>query len=109
MTLQKINSDHALPRLSSRSWERIAPLAFGAGIIATGALLSRFRPAILDMPTATPRHREPSGRTGKAVARIRDGADHMAPDNMSAKLGKSLVLAGAAMLAARLLDEVVSD
>jgi hypothetical protein len=107
MNLPDIKSARHLPQQHPDGWQRFAPIAFGVGIVAAGALISRFRPAVLDMPSATPRGAEPEGRGGQAVARVRDGAAHLAPDNMSAKLGKSLIMAGSAMLAARLLDELV--
>ncbi|WP_136636643.1 hypothetical protein [Pseudooceanicola onchidii] len=109
MDLPDFKTDRVLPDRVTSNWDRIAPFAFGLGIVATGALMSRFRPSVLDMPSATPRRAEPRHRAARAVARVRDGADHVAPDNMSSKLGKSLVMAGAAMLVARVLDELVSD
>ncbi|WP_375174512.1 hypothetical protein [Pseudooceanicola sp.] len=86
--------------------ERWKPLAFGAGLIAVGALLSRFRPSALDMPNPSPMRDVRSGRIGKAVRVTRDGAERVAPDNVTTKIGSSLAIAGAAMIAARLLDEV---
>lgn len=87
-------------------WDRLAPFAFGAGIIAAGAVLSRIRPTALDLPDATPRKSRGSGPISRLIAWTRDGADHVAPENMSAQLGRSLILAGTAMLAARVLDEL---
>ncbi|MGI3169168.1 hypothetical protein ACRARG_08460 [Pseudooceanicola sp. C21-150M6] len=86
--------------------DRLRPFVFGAGLVAAGALLSRFRPGALDMPNPSPMRDVRSGRFGQAVRMTRDGVEHVAPDNLSAKIGSSLAIAGAAMIAARLLDEV---
>ena len=95
-----------LPEGRPQTPARIAPFAFGAGIIAVGALLSRFRPAALDLPDPTPQRAEPAGAVGKAIAWTRDGADRVAPENMASQLGRSLMIAGGTMLLARVLDEV---
>ena len=109
MTMTRRPADlNPLRRRRAARWERFAPFAFGAGIVAAGALMSRFRPAALDLPEAAPERAEPSGRVGQVLAWTRDGADHAAPENMSAQLGRSLMMAGTAMLAARLLDEVLT-
>ncbi|EAQ04387.1 succinyl-CoA synthetase subunit beta [Pseudooceanicola batsensis HTCC2597] len=86
--------------------DRWMPLAFGAGLVAVGALLSRFRPSALDMPNPSPLRDKRSGRMGKAVRLSRDGAEQVAPENLVGKIGTSLAIAGGAMIAARLLDEV---
>ncbi|WP_163849018.1 hypothetical protein [Pseudooceanicola aestuarii] len=85
---------------------RLAPVAFGGCVVLVGAVLSRVRPAVLDLPDSAPLGGEPRGRAGRAIVGLRDGAHRVAPQNMSAQLGRSLMLAGAAMLTARLLDEL---
>lgn len=95
-----------VPTLRKSRWDRLAPFAFGAGVIAAGALMSRFRPSILDTPDPVPMRGKARGRVGTALTGVRDGAHQVAPENMSAQLGRSLMLAGAAMLVARALDEV---
>lgn len=84
------------------------PFAAGAAVVAAGFAFTRFRPSALDLPNPTGRGDGATGRVAKAVGLARDGADHVAPDNVSAQIGRSLVMAGSAMLVARLLDEVMS-
>ena len=99
-----------LPDLSRpvtpRQYSRIAPLAFGCGILPIGALLSRTRPSALDLPDVAPRRAKPQGPLDRALAWTRDEADEIAPENMVSQLGRSLMIAGGTMLAARVLDEL---
>lgn len=94
-----------LARPSTR--ERLAPMAVAAGLIAAGAMLWRAKPSALQMPEAAPLGDAPRrGFLRRAARQSRDGLGHFAPDNLSDSLGRSLVLAGGALLATRLLDEI---
>lgn len=87
--------------------DRWKPVFFGAGLLAAGALLSQLRPSALDMPNPSPL-RDRRGSAGKVADTAQDGIDAIAPDNLVSKLGASLAIAGAAMIAARVMDEVTA-
>ncbi|WP_407494745.1 hypothetical protein [Pseudooceanicola sp. MF1-13] len=94
-----------MPDLESQWWK---PFAAGAAVVAAGFALTRIRPSALDLPNPTGRGDGASGRVARAVGVARDGADKVAPDNVASQIGRSLVMAGSAMLVARVLDEVMS-
>ena len=90
--------------------DRVLPLAIGAGLVAAGAVLWRMRPSILQIPDPAPLNEHPDDSFfRRAARRSRDGVHQVAPDNLSVSLGRSLVLAGAALLVTRLLDEAAVD
>ena len=96
----------ALPKPSKRA--RISPLVYGAGMIGVGLLLKKVNPRFGDMPNplqygGTQKH----SKRIKAATFARDRAANFSPSNLTTKLGKSLMIGGTAMLAARLLDEAV--
>ena len=97
------------PKSISVRDDRVLPMLAGLGIMATGALLSRKQPSVLDLPSPVAKGGAPSNRAGAAAARVRDGASTAAPGNLGSSIGRSLMIGGAAMMIARVLDEVISD
>lgn len=88
---------------------RLLPMLTGLGVMAVGAVMSRRTLSALDMPSPVARGAAPDSRTGAAVARLRDGASSAAPGNLGAQIGRSLMIGGAAMIVARVLDEIASE
>ncbi len=89
---------------------RLVPVAVAAGLVAAGALLWRARPHALDFPDPVPLDNNPKRSIFKRFARKgRDGLRRVAPDNLSVSLGRSMVIAGGALLVTRLLDELSGD
>jgi len=95
--------------LKARDGQRWKPFAAGLAVVTAGFALTRIRPSSLDLPNPTGRGDGASGRVAKAVGLARDGADRVAPDNVASQVGRSLVMAGSAMLVARVLDELMSQ
>ncbi len=87
--------------------QRLLPAAAALGLMAAGVLLWRWRPSLLDLPQPAPlKGGRPQGMFRRAARRSREGVSLVAPDNLSVSLGRSLVIAGAALLAVRVLDEL---
>jgi len=87
--------------------ERLVPVAIGVGLLAAGALLWRLKPGALSIPEPAPLKDDAVNHGWRRAARVsREGVSKVAPDNLSASLGQSLVFAGGALLVTRLLDEV---
>ncbi|GAA4217898.1 hypothetical protein J4E08_14960 [Sagittula sp. NFXS13] len=108
--LRKSNLDEAkeaaLPVPSKRA--RMSPLVYGAGMIAAGLLLKKVNPRFGTLPNPLQYGASRKKSRGvKAATFARDRAANFAPGNVTTKLGKSLILGGAAMLTARILDEAV--
>ncbi|MBS8227641.1 hypothetical protein DYI42_15550 [Vannielia litorea] len=83
------------------------PVAVACGLVAAGALLWRAKPQALQIPDPAPLGAEPSKSLFRRLARrSRDGVHKIAPSNISVSLGRSLVIAGGALLVTRLLDEL---
>jgi hypothetical protein len=87
--------------------ERILPAAAALGLVAAGVRLWRWRPSLLDLPEPAPlQGGRPRGLFRRAARRSREGVSLVAPGNLGVSLGRSLVIAGTALLAARVLDEL---
>ncbi|MDF0602291.1 hypothetical protein P1J78_16240 [Psychromarinibacter sp. C21-152] len=96
----------ARPRTRDRLW----PVAAGMGLLIAGAWLMRWKPSALDMPDPAPlEEAEAPGAFGRAAQHTRDGAAHLAPDNLGVSLGRSMLIAGTALTLARLLDEAAGS
>jgi len=90
--------------------DRLMPVAVGVGLLAAGALLWKAKPGALQIPDPTPLDGAPKGNlVRRAARRSRDGLRHVAPSNIAVSLGRSLVIAGGALLITRLLDELAGD
>ncbi|WP_102107714.1 hypothetical protein [Oceaniglobus roseus] len=89
---------------------RVSPALVSLGLIGLGALLWRSKPSLMDMPDPVPLgdHADDT-LLRRAARRSRDGVSRIAPGNLGVSLGRSMVVAGAAMLLTRLLDEIASD
>ncbi|MCO6383630.1 MAG: hypothetical protein JXQ91_17120 [Vannielia sp.] len=97
-----------LPAEDTRN--RLLPVAVACGLVAAGALLWRAKPRALEIPDPTPLAGNPSRSLFKRMARrSRDGVHKVAPSNISVSLGRSLVIAGGALLVTRLLDELAGE
>ncbi|SIO32368.1 hypothetical protein [Vannielia litorea] len=95
---------------TERQADRLVPVAVAAGLVAAGALLWRARPHALDFPDPVPLDGNPSRSLFRRAARKgRDGLRRVSPDNLSVSLGRSMVIAGGALLLTRLLDELSGD
>lgn len=102
----KLSSELSPPRKRDRLW----PVATGVGLLVAGALLMRWKPSVLDMPDPQPLHDSSDGGTLHSAAQhTRDGAAHLAPDNLGVSLGRSMLIAGTALALTRLLDEAAGS
>ncbi|WP_108484973.1 hypothetical protein [Oceaniglobus ichthyenteri] len=84
------------------------PLLSGLAMLGFGLLLRRWQPAVLTMPNRS----RPNGRdTGltRAVRHTRNGVATVLPGNLTGSIGRSLILAGAGLIAIRALDLLVED
>lgn len=89
------------------SSERLKPLAVGAGLLAAGVLLWRYPPTALNIPDPLPLNETPHRSFWRRAARrSRDGVAKVAPANIGVSLGRSLVIAGTALMITRVLDEL---
>lgn len=98
--------DKALEAVSN---DRIAPVLYAGGMLALGVALIAAKPRIGNVPK--PRRigdENAASRLRRAAIRGRDGVEAFAPSNITDSLGRSLILGGAALLIARVLDEVGS-
>ena len=86
---------------------RLLPLAYAGGLLAIGAALLIAKPRIGHVPPPVQMGSAPrSSRWRRAAQKGRDGIQAFAPVNVTDSLGRSLILGGAALLLARLLDEL---
>ncbi len=87
------------------------PLLLGLAMVALGLAASRIEPGALSLPAPSARRKRLSDvRTGRDAAKVaRDGIANFIPDNLTASIGRTLMLMGGALLAVRLLDEFVED
>ncbi|MBY6050026.1 hypothetical protein [Vannielia litorea] len=95
---------------SEEAQSRLVPVAVACGLVAGGALLWRAKPRALEIPDPVPLGAKPSKSLFRRMARrSRDGVHKIAPGNISVSLGRSLVIAGGALLLTRLLDELAGE
>jgi hypothetical protein len=89
----------------------MTPLLLGLSMVALGLAASRIEPGALSLPAPARRRKRLSEvRTGRDAAKVaRDGIARFIPDNLTASIGRTLVLMGTALVAVRLLDEIVED
>ena len=101
-TLPKNRTPATLPEQ-----DRLMPLAIGAGLLAAGALLWRAKPSVLQIPDPLPFAdvRRPNALQ-RALRKSRNGVDLIAPRNLGVALGRSMVVAGTALIITRVLDEL---
>ena len=87
---------------------RTSPLPAGLALLVAGLVLRLWQPSVLDMPDRPARHSKDSGLP-RAARRARDGVTMIAPGNLTRSLGRTLIVAGAALVAIRALDLLVED
>ncbi|WP_425052984.1 hypothetical protein [Psychromarinibacter sp. S121] len=93
--------------VSEPATKRLLPLAIGAGLLAAGAFLWRTKPQALNIPDPMPMDdSKQSNALQRAVRKSRDGVSLVAPDNLGVSVGRSMVIAGTALMVTRLLDEL---
>ncbi|MAY87749.1 hypothetical protein [Arenibacterium halophilum] len=93
--------------LSQDTTERLAPIAFAAGVVVAGAAMWRAKPSAFDMPEPAPIHDDHApGRLARFARGSRDRIARVAPGNLAVAVGRSLVISGAALLIVRLFDEL---
>ena len=90
--------------LSQDTTERLAPIAFAAGVVVAGAAMWRAKPSAFDMPEPAPIHDDHA--PGRLARFARGSRDRVAPGNLAVAVGRSLVISGAALLIVRLFDEL---
>ncbi|QDC08392.1 hypothetical protein FHY55_03650 [Oceanicola sp. D3] len=108
-----MNTKPAFPNTllpAEKAQSRLVPVAVACGLVAAGALLWRAKPQALQIPDPVPLGANPSHSLLRRVARhSRDSVHKIAPSNISVSLGRSLVIAGGALLLTRLLDEIAGE
>lgn len=86
---------------------RLLPLAYAGGLLAIGAALLIAKPRVGHVPQPNQMGTSPRrSRWRRAAQRGRDGVQAFAPVNVTDSVGRSLLLGGAALLLARVLDEL---
>jgi hypothetical protein len=86
----------------------LSPWLIGALLVGGGLLLRAWEPTALTLPDRPDAmHRDRGMRRG--IRRTRDGIARILPSNMTASIGRSLVIMGAGLVLVRLLDMAVED
>ncbi|APZ53471.1 hypothetical protein [Salipiger abyssi] len=86
---------------------RFAPFVYAGGLLAIGTALLVSKPRIGKVPEPRQMGNAPRrSRLRRAAQHGRDGAQAFAPSNVTDSVGRSLILGGVALLAARALDEL---
>ncbi len=99
-------TDNSLTKsLTTTNSARLKPIVYGGALAGVGYLLLKAKPAFGEMPETHVSKRKRRSKASKAARFARDGAKTLAPGNLTDKMGKSLLIGGIAMVAARLLDE----
>jgi hypothetical protein len=92
--------------LTTRNSDRWKPIVYGGALAGVGLLLLKVSPSVGEMPKASLSKGTSNSRRSKVARVARDGAEQLAPGNVTDKLGRSLLIGGLAMISARLLDEL---
>ena len=86
---------------------RLAPVGYALGLFAVGTALLIAKPKFGQVPSPIQNGDAPRiGRWRRAAQHGRDGVQAFAPSNVTDSVGRSLILGGVALLAARALDEM---
>ena len=87
-----------------------APLLLGLAMVGIGFAARRVQPDVLRLPEPGGHMRLRDVRGGRDAARVaRDGIAGLIPRNLTASLGRTLMLMGGALIVVRTLDELVDD
>ncbi|WP_226779354.1 hypothetical protein [Oceaniglobus trochenteri] len=87
---------------------KMNPLLWGLAMLGIGLALRQWRPAALTLPDR-PRTEGRDKGLARAARHTRDGVATVLPGNLTGSIGRSLILAGAGMIALRALDLLVED
>ncbi len=86
------------------------PILLGLAMVGIGFAARRVEPELLSLPEPSGRVRIRDIRGGRDAARAaRDGIAGLIPRNLTASLGRTLMLMGGALIVVRALDELVDD
>lgn len=95
------------PSLPDGPRRRLAPILYAGGMLAGGALLLLTKPRVGEVPDPRQSGEAPRRSRRRRAAQVgRDGAQALAPSNVTDSIGRSLLIGGAALLVARALDEL---
>lgn len=92
-----VSTDPPAPRSA------VSPVAYGAGMLALGAVLVLSKPRIGAVPEPVQTDDAP-GVLRRLAAAARDGVSAFAPSNVTDSIGRSLVIGGSALILARAFD-----
>ncbi|PZX18241.1 hypothetical protein LX81_00870 [Palleronia aestuarii] len=87
---------------------RTSPLFTGAVLLGAGLLLRQWQPSALTLPERPEISIRDRGMH-RAARKARDGIAQILPSNLTASLGRTLIVAGLGLLLVRLLDMAVDD
>ena len=85
------------------------PLIAGLVCVGVGAMLQHARSDRLSLPEPPDTGTAHRGRRKRAARRSRDAIAGFLPDNLLNAIGRTLMIAGAGMIAVRALDEYLDD
>ena len=103
--LTEVEMDALLPA-SNR--DRLVPVVYAGGMLALGAAMLAAEPWVGDVPEAKlSGDDKPRGVFGRAARLGRDGAQALAPSNVTDTIGRSLLIGGVALLLTRIFDELL--
>ncbi|MGZ9811060.1 hypothetical protein ACXN5S_11400 [Pseudoroseicyclus sp. H15] len=88
--------------------DRLVPVVYAGGMVALGAAMLAAEPWVGEVPEAKlSGDDKPKGLLRKSARMGRDGAQALAPTNVTDSIGRSLLIGGIALLLTRILDEIV--
>lgn len=87
---------------------RSSPLLSGIALLIAGVFVRRLKPSFLELP-----EHDGSGSNDRGMSRAarksRDGVARVLPSNLTASIGRTLIIMGAGLILVRALDELVED
>ena len=93
--------------MSHDTYDRLAPVAAGVGLVAAGLALYSYKPPLLALPEAKPIDDDSNPNFAIATAHdMRDGIASVMPENLATTISRAFLITGLALLVVRILDEI---